>query len=668
MLWILFVLEIVAGLVTLLVPGAPLLYALGVRRLPLVILSPCASIILYVLWGVLLHTLGLSCSGLVLLILACGTSFALLAVRLLLLGRPIGWGLNSGYTAELFGEYDGVESYKTFALYIGVALVLCTAFFVIPICGPESFSSSSDNAFHLSLIRSFLDSGTYCILHTSVFPLASASSFYPIAWHILAAIVASLFGGAVTAAANAINLLVLGILFPSACYFLLGFLLGPNSTYHRMGSVVSLSFAAFPWGFLNWGQLAPLLLAFSLVPVFVCVFGRSLRLESVSIRKGLALSLIPFASLTLAHPSAAFMAGIFCLPAIFTALRTRLPRPRNLPSRLFSFLVLVGLTAFVLLVWLLMYRLPLLSSVVGYQWGGDTNVVDALISSLSYCFGGLQSPQYLLGVVSIIGFVVALKSPVLRALCPVSVILLVMCLIDRTTSSTLQHLLTGFWYTDPYRIGAMFVLSCVPLACIGFVTIARRLSRPLRRGSGLCFPRCAGPCVVTLMLFSTFSPNVLLPGGKEVVTGFGRMSDHLEYSYDLDSEYAIDASEREFLNEVAQITQGARIINCPYDGSVYAYGALGLNVQYRIFTDRAGRGDDIPAKLCDLAADPSVRKRVEELGARYVLLLDADWPKSGTVDQNADIPSWSGIADVSEETPGFKLILSRGDMRLFAIL
>ena len=66
----------------------------------------------------------------------------------------------------------------------------------------------------------------------------------------------------------------------------------------------------------------------------------------------------------------------------------------------------------------------------------------------------------------------------------------------------------------------------------------------------------------------------------------------------------------------------------------------------------------------------SVQNAVDETGARYLLLLDGPEPTEGDVytmlgDYKADM--WAGL-DVNDDTPGFELVLSDGELRLYEIL
>ena len=56
------------------------------------------------------------------------------------------------------------------------------------------------------------------------------------------------------------------------------------------------------------------------------------------------------------------------------------------------------------------------------------------------------------------------------------------------------------------------------------------------------------------------------------------------------------------------------------------------------------------------------------MNAKYVILLDdksSDNPTLETLRYKEE--KWAGIESIDESTPGFKLLLSEGDMRLYEI-
>ena len=73
-------------------------------------------------------------------------------------------------------------------------------------------------------------------------------------------------------------------------------------------------------------------------------------------------------------------------------------------------------------------------------------------------------------------------------------------------------------------------------------------------------------------------------------------------------------------------------------------------------------------KLCDYTASDEVREAVEKTGARYVMLLDEkSYDDRTVVKLRYKEEDWVGIESITQDTPGFTLVLSEGDMRLYRI-
>ena len=73
-------------------------------------------------------------------------------------------------------------------------------------------------------------------------------------------------------------------------------------------------------------------------------------------------------------------------------------------------------------------------------------------------------------------------------------------------------------------------------------------------------------------------------------------------------------------------------------------------------------------QLCDYAVSDEVRDAVEKTGARYVMLLDdKSYDDRTVVKLRYEEEDWLGIESITQDTPGFTLVLSEGDMRLYQI-
>ena len=113
------------------------------------------------------------------------------------------------------------------------------------------------------------------------------------------------------------------------------------------------------------------------------------------------------------------------------------------------------------------------------------------------------------------------------------------------------------------------------------------------------------------------------------------------------------------------------MINDPHDGSVYAYGIKNINTYYRkfFFPKDNEVSDLIRTRLANISFDNKVKEAVKSVDAKYVLVLDNSFDgKSGIKYFNwYKREEWKGIHNITEDTPGFELVLIEGNMRLYRI-
>ena len=116
-------------------------------------------------------------------------------------------------------------------LYAIVGVAVGTVFFVRNLDTAASFYQAFDNVHHLNSIRSFVDSGNYSSFNSAVYLesagslaspyLWSSSSFYPSAWHGLVSMVVQALDIPITVGINAVNVMLLCVVFPLGVYELL---------------------------------------------------------------------------------------------------------------------------------------------------------------------------------------------------------------------------------------------------------------------------------------------------------------------------------------------------------------------------------------------------------------------------------------------------------------
>lgn len=231
------------------------------------------------------------------------------------------------------------------------------------------------------------------------------------------------------------------------------------------------------------------------------------------------------------------------------------------------------------------------------------------------------------------------------------------------------------------------------MAAVGLASIARWLWLHCR---GLGKPAAAG---IVFALFATVNffpyyaePDSSADDGQDSHfvassgSAFGYMHALVAQGYTMQEEQVYSAPEHEFVEKVKKaIPDGALVINQPHDGSVFAYGLDGLNTYYRHIDLSTETPESliVRSRLKDASNDEEVRRILDDLGASYVLQLDAgEGPSesegSGSPEKDGQSvwllqtneDNWgdfSGINQITDETPGFEVVLADGDMRLYKI-
>ncbi|WP_282190847.1 DUF6541 family protein [Adlercreutzia caecimuris] len=679
-MWFTFALCMLAGLLALYVPGMAASRALGLRGALAIACAPLASVALISLLCIAYGVIGIPCNGASVLAPVVLVSIAgLLASHILRSQGRSRWSL-----PERAGRSSSAFDFGSLALYIVAGLAVCVYVYIKSLDGPESFYARHDNITHLNLVRSYLDSGIWSTLQTSNYLAApdyavsrTGGSFYPAAWHGLAALICSLTNCSVPMGVNALNAVLAGIAYPASMWVLVQALFPENRGVILWGAIATMAFTAFPWAFFTKGPLYSNLLAFALVPAPLGIIIASVR-QGGPLRKALlplgALGLLSFVSLALAQPNALFTVFVFLACFGGKCLWER-GRKAGWPRK--SALLLVAYTCGVIVLWAILFKLPFLQAVIWYEWPKNVTFTNGLFKLLTLSFTA-SVPQALLVTMVVVGAVACvakrhswlLLSPAFFA---------GTYLLSATTNGLLKHLLCGFWYTDPVRLAACATMFLVPVAAYGLWTVARcastLLSQAIQAGNGR---RCAAAVSAGLAIvfcLCNFFPSYHMPGQpKEDTTDtpFGRVKYRLSGFYAMDDEKVYDAAEQAFVRKVLEaIPEGALVLNQPNDGSVFAYGLDNLNTYYRQISHEGETENArlIREHLSDIVSDPAVQKAAKETGARYVLLLDQGVSrKKGTwLAQYKDPKSWRGIDSITDDTPGFKPILSNGEMRLYEI-
>ncbi len=679
-MWTEFFLSFLLGAALLVVPGAAVCRG---ARLPwafALAVAPGCSVALYSLIALGFSLTGVTLSGAVLLTVAVAAAVAAWGgLRALARRGVLGSGPKASRPSVLLGWELG--------LYVAVGMLATLLILVRPLDDPAMPTQAWDNVFHFGTVRAFLDSGDWSFLNVAQYKTSvdlaidpfPGAKFYPAAWHVLVALLADLLKVPVVVAANAANVLFAGVVFPAGMFALLSVLFPERRSAVALGAVACVSFVAYPWALYTSWQLFPNAAASAVLPslafLFIAMGERAggLGRRQLSIPFGLTL-----AAVALLQPNAAFSAAVFLAPyCVWFASRL----PKRLPlvgGRLAVLRALAGVLAVAVVagVWLALYRAPFMAGVVEYHWASYATAEEAfhngLTLSLSY-----NPPQWVLGAFVLVGFVASLQRGRTRWLPFSYAFALVIFVVATSTDGLLKHLLAGFWYTDPCRVGALLAFTAMPLAALG-LSIVYRLLTSWAKGRFQPVARVVGSVTVGVACFcgAYFIPVEL---GEDDWRYEESPFEYLEKQNkrpavleEAEAKRPYSEEKAAFAERVKAIVGDAVVVNQPYDGSLYLYGVDGLHLLYRYMSGYGEEGETAASRIIrehldEYAENPVVREAVRQTRARYVLMLSANGQGVGRFSWVYQPDQWAGINDIGPDTPGFTLLLAQGNMRLYRI-
>ena len=708
----------VAGMV-MYMPGYLFWRALRFGRILSLACAPLASVAALVLMGIVFQKVGVPVDGVML-------SGMALAVGLLLFGissLPIFPEVAScGYPVTEDGFPQGglrgrrgamglaIPDAAILALYIVCGLIVCAWVFLANVGSPDAFFSRWDNQTHLSLVRAFLDSGQWSSLYTDQYlaaapaakPYLSEPGFYPAAWHVVVATVCSITGCGVTVGVNAVNSAFMGIVLPTSIFSFLNASFPDDKMVVLAGAVAASGCTIFPWWFFTTGPLYPNFAGMSLV-LAPAGAGISLLAAGLVRRKWVSvvlLALSSMVSLALMHPNVLFY--LFIVLASYGAsylFGSQKDAGHGVAARI------VGMVAYLVVIcafWYACLRLLFLRSIVTYPAKPKPGIISALANLV-----GMVAVAPIFALAALGGLVSCCRDRRFWLAVP-AVFMGAAYVASRLDPGGIGQVIGGFWYTDFRRLGSCFGFALIPLAAWGLGGFAELVARAVSRrgakagvrgrhskrggseasgaldaggirrrgvGTGALSPASMGVALAAMLaigalnLFPTFNVTV----HDEVFgTGFGTFTRRIYETYNPAVEHVYSTREVAFVKQALdRMPEDALVINQPNDGSMFAYALDDMNTYYR-HCRVGGQTEDskrIRLKLADYATDEQVRKAVEDTGAEYVLLLDQGVKMEDGVwlPQYGDPEPWKGIDSITDDTPGFSVVLSDGDMRLYRI-
>lgn len=650
--------------------------ACTIRRVPSICLAPPLSVAIITIMAIILRCAGIYANILSMMLLPC----------LLLLG-----------VALLTNHHRPAEKSAPFEIFALALYCLCGIaagwyLYLNCLASPDSFLQTYDMVFHSNLVRSFADSGSMSPLNVNPYMSSAdaaidpfpAKDFYPAAWHCITALTVQATGVSVPTAINATQFSICSLLFPCGIFALLSSIFKNRPSVTLFGAIAGVCVAIFPWEFVEVWPLPPNLLALSLLPATVVLFVVMTRqgLESRKRIKYAVIFCFALIGMTLSQPNAAFSAAVFLIPyCIYSLPQSSIHitiGKHTLPPWVSA--LLFGIACCIL--WCVLYSAPPLQAVIQYEWPAYTGIKQAFINclTLSYTNGfplSVAIPAQIVPAIFVfIGIIRTLTDRKYLWLSFSYGFACLICCATAVSNGFISHFLSGFWYTDPMRVGAMAGIFSIPLLAYGIdsclCVLMKLRGLNIQTSDGQELRQIGLPCTViaVLVAMGTFHGAIGNPESPIIESPFDTCVANGRALFE--SNYPLSNDEMSFITEVlASIPKNSLVINTPLDGSAIAYSTCDIRVYYRFIDSYNTPAENktsysIRSDLNDIATNAMVSTAVEDTGASYVLKLhdassEPSYPSLAT-------SSFKGIAQVTDTTPGFELILADGDMRLYRII
>ena len=535
--------------------------------------------------------------------------------------------------------------------------------------GPEAFSQTLDNSFHMNAIRWIQEHGDASSLTLGAVAAANQEpTFYPAGWHDFVYLIYSTTGTSIATATIVMILLAAGIIWP--CSLVAMCLSIPHLRPLQALAIPALTcgFFAFPGLLLFWGVLFPNLLGYALLPAFVALLLHMIQLmarREYSLVLSLSLTiLVGLGGLALVHPNAVVSAAVFAVPmllgGVVQVLRTRGASTRE---RLVGTGVLVALIAGCVAAWSVLRPSQEASELWTSIMSEGEAVYQFLFLGLENAnpLGGNFAPAYLVGFLALwgVGYLLYKRRNLwlIGSWMLVGYMWIVAASVPR---GDFRLLMVGPWYTDHFRLAALVVFPSVLLAGIGlggaveglFVRIMHYIPREKHAKVA---PAMMGAAMVLVLAVAGLSSRT--PAMHDATLEVAK-----RYQVTPTSDI-LNQDEMNVINEIPKIVpKDDVIVNNPWDGSAYIYALADRHLtSYHFEFQTSPKYAAILNDLKDARTNPEVCRVVNEYKAHWYVHLENQGNFGPAQQKNYD--GMVAAIDTDVLTP----VYSSGPMTLYRI-
>lgn len=523
-------------------------------------------------------------------VVAAALTAVVVGIPLTILARRAGSGGGDRGAPERLGTWAWVVA------GVGTGGAALAAGVAAGLRSPDRWPQTFDAVFHLDAAWHVLHvgDGSSLTLGTMTSPEAS-SGFYPGAWHDLVALVSQVTGVDVVVSTSAVAVATVGLAWPLSCVAVVRVAVGAVGPALGGAGALAAAVAASPVLLVSYGTLWPNALATALLPAALALVVRGATSRGAPRGAAVLALLMGVPGLTLAHPNATVS-----LLVLATAAVAVLVWPRGWRAR-----AAVGAWG-VALGWLVVWS-PVFASTRDSSWGARQTTGQALGEWLALAPERTPVPL-VVAVLAVVGGVVAWRRVELRWVLAVHAAAGALWVLVSGSDGLLSRSLSGPWWDDAHRLGALVGVAGVPLAALGLLAVAARVAASLppvgrKRGEG---------AIVAALLV-----GVVVAGG-----GLYRAETASVVARWASGDAMLGARDRSFVASIGRwVPEGARVVGNPWNGLAFTGPLADREALFPHLVGRWGSDRDLVGdSLEDVARRPEVCAALDRLRVTHVLV------------------------------------------------
>ncbi|HZK05380.1 MAG TPA: DUF6541 family protein [Actinomycetaceae bacterium] len=645
MTWLEFIPSVLIALALFIVPGLAVLGAGGMRGFFALAAAPPVSVVIVAGSAVFAHWLGMPFGIVSVLVLtAVGMVIALAFARIRLKANP-----------EFLFEFPKA-SWAWWA-GLGVSILLWARHIRNVLDRPDAFSQTFDNVWHLNVTRYIAATGNGSALAIGDFN-DSTTTFYPIAFSDFAALVTSFNGGALAVAINAVVYVICGVVWPLGVMFLVRSILRTHDATAVGIGVLAASFPAFPLLLIDFGVLYANLLGLALLPVAVGVVVQACNLGKdrwIDWPRALIILLVAVPGIILGHANA-FMLLLLISSVLVIAMAVRQVRVlKQDPGSKRAVTVRLVIAALVVVTSVVLW--PILRTEVSVNdWPPPLSAPAAVGHALLNAPLGLGA-NWVVSILMIVGLLIAARARLFWLAAAWGVVAFFWLVVSSFPANEFRLMLVGIWYNDSSRFAANLPVLALPVAAVGLDWLVEQTAERLREWS-------RRPAWFTERWIAAFLTLTVLGGlvlTTQRTTSMNVAVDRASSNYAMDeSSGLVTEDEFRLIERLPELVpEDAVIAVNPWNGSALAYAFADREVTApHIFYGMTPVREIVYENLDEAAFDAEVCPVLMDENVRYVL----DFGSMGVHGRRP----YEGL-DAVRRAPGFELVASEGDARLYEI-